>query len=176
MKKCIICNSTSYTLIYNKTLTRCKKCNFVSANMTINEEQLKKIYNKNYFNGNEYLDYLSDKQTIQKNFTKRVKQLQKQKIKTIKAIEIGCAYGFFGEILKKNFKDSKYLGFDIVSEAIAYGKKILNLNLKLENYLTYTIDEKYTHVFMWDVIEHLPRPYLFIKKSQKKLKNKENYI
>ncbi len=104
MKKCIICNSTSYTLIYNKTLTRCKKCNFVSANMTINEEQLKKIYNKNYFNGNEYLDYLSDKQTIQKNFTKRVKQLQKQKIKTIKAIEIGCAYGFFGEILKKTSK------------------------------------------------------------------------
>ncbi len=62
------------------------------------------------------------------------------------------------------------MGFDIVSEAIAYGKKILNLNLKLENYLTYTIDEKYTHVFMWDVIEHLPRPDLFIKKISKEIK------
>ncbi|MEA3443604.1 MAG: methyltransferase domain-containing protein [Bacteroidota bacterium] len=148
--------------------------------MEISEELLRKIYTKNYFHGEEYLDYLSDKHAIQKNFTKRVEQLKKQnniEESNINALEIGCAYGFFGETFRNYFKDAAYLGIDIVAEAITYGKETLGLNLKLENYLDHLSVEKYTHIFMWDVIEHLHRPDLFIEKIAKEAYiNSELYI
>jgi 2-polyprenyl-3-methyl-5-hydroxy-6-metoxy-1,4-benzoquinol methylase len=169
MRKCIICDSTSHTLLYNDTLVKCNSCSFISANMEISDEELKIIYSENYFKGNEYLDYLSDKLAIQKNFSKRLKQIgiKNNSINTVNALEIGCAYGFFGEVFTKAYKNVTFTGMDIVPEAIDYGKNTLGLNLLLQDYLTFPATGRYTHVFMWDVIEHLPRPDQFIEKIAK---------
>lgn len=171
MQKCIICDSNYFTHIFNKTLIKCNSCGFISANLEVNDEQLKAIYNENYFKGDEYFDYVADKQAIQKNFAKRLKRVRVNNKSFIKinALEIGCAYGFFLEVFANNFKNIKHTGIDVVPEAINYGKTILGLNLVLQDYLTFTTNEKYSHVFMWDVIEHLPRPDLFIRKISKEI-------
>lgn len=179
MQKCIICDSNNNTLIYSSTLIKCNSCGFVTANLEISDEQLKSIYSENYFNGDEYLNYLSDKQTLQKNFSKRLEQIQTNNNSTIKinALEIGCAYGFFGELFKKKFKNANYTGIDVVSEAINYGKETFGLNLLFQDYLTFTTVEKYSHVFMWDVIEHLQHPDCFIEKiSNESIKGCEIHI
>lgn len=169
MQKCIVCNSTDIYGIYNDTLVKCNKCGMVSANMEIGEAELKAIYNSNYFKGEEYLDYVADKTVIQKNFSKRMKKITRVEDKKITALEIGCAYGFFGEIFTMRFKDGEYQGVDIVKEAIDYGKKNFDLDLILEDYLDHTFNKEFSHAFMWDVIEHLPDPDLFIQKISKEI-------
>lgn len=167
MSICIICNKQDNRLIYSDTLLKCHSCGFITANIDIGAEELNAIYSKNYFKGEEYLDYLSDKTTIQKNFSQRLKHINIDSVKNSNALEIGCAYGFFGELFTNKYKAANYTGLDIVSDAVNYGKHNLKLNLVLQDYLTYEAPQKYTHVFMWDVIEHLPRPDLFIEKISK---------
>jgi len=171
MQKCIVCDSDKFTKIYSNTLLQCKSCNFIFANLSINDEQLKEIYSENYFKGDEYRDYIADKLVLQKNFSKRMKFIDTDNFKEnhINALEIGCAYGFFGEVFTENFKNAKYFGIDIASEAITYGTEVLGMNLKFQDYLNLSVKEKYSHVFMWDVIEHLPRPDLFINKISEEL-------
>jgi 2-polyprenyl-3-methyl-5-hydroxy-6-metoxy-1,4-benzoquinol methylase len=117
--------------------------------------------------------------TIQKNYSERLKEISNRHIDKTKmnALEIGCAYGFFGEVFTKKFVNASYSGIDIVPEAIDYGRNILGLNLYQQNYLTFTSVEQYTHIFMWDVIEHLEHPDLFLQKiSQEMIKNGELHI
>jgi 2-polyprenyl-3-methyl-5-hydroxy-6-metoxy-1,4-benzoquinol methylase len=141
--------------------------------MEVTKEQLKGIYSENYFQGNEYYDYISDKPAIQKNFGKRLNQIHidPKSYINLNTLEIGCAYGFFGEVFTNYFKNVPYTGIDVVPEVINYGKSVLELNLVLEDFLTYSTDKKYSHVFMWDVIEHLPRPDLFIDKISREILN-----
>ncbi len=170
MGRCIVCNSDNFTEMYENTLLKCSNCDFIFANMEATDEQLKAIYSEDYFKGNEYLDYLMDKAAIQKNFSKRLHQIQVNSNQSnLIALEIGCAYGFFGEVFVEKFKNADYTGIDVVPEAISYGKQTLKLNLVLQDYLTYPNIQKFSHVFMWDVIEHLPRPDLFIEKISHEL-------
>lgn len=167
MDKCIVCGSSEFKPIYNNTLLRCGGCSFVTANIKIGEENIKSIYTEKYFKGEEYLDYLKEKVSLQKNFQNRLnfiyKKIDKDAIKSV--LEIGCSYGFFAELLNKEFGGSlNYIGFDIVKEAVDYGVKQLNQNLICGDYLDYITDENFTDVFMWDVIEHLKEPHKFIEK------------
>lgn len=171
-KKCLVCDETSFQKIYSGTLLRCSSCGFVTANMDVDEKILKKIYAEDYFKGEEYLNYVNDKLTIQKNFKARLNYIFNKigggKIKSV--LEIGCAYGFFGETITNNISNIKYLGLDVSMEAVNYGKNNLKQNLICENYLSFKSDF-YTDVFMWDVIEHLERPDLFLQKINNELDN-----
>jgi len=180
MKQCIVCNHQNFDKLYNQTLLKCVHCGFVTANMEIAELEMQNIYTENYFKGEEYLDYQKDKKTIVKNFKRRILQILRfapaDKIK--KAVEIGCAYGFFAQTLNDNVKGVDFTGFDIVPEPIHYGKNELKQNLICADYTSYhSENEQYTDVFMWDVIEHLPYPDKMLEKlSNETLPNGRIYI
>ncbi len=163
---CLVCGQHDFDLIYDHTLMCCRICGFITANMDIDEEILKNIYSENYFKGEEYLDYLKDKEGLQKNFRNRLKQIGKfypnQNDSTV--LEIGCAYGFFGEEFLKLYPNADYTGIDVVSEAITHARKELGLNAYCQDYLSFKTDKKFDHVFLWDVIEHLQHPGKFIDK------------
>ncbi len=167
MDACVVCGSTKLAGKFNNTLIECAECTHVYANMQVDEETLKKIYSVNYFKGEEYADYLSDKPMLQKNFRKRIQTALKLEPKPEfkNVLEIGCAYGFFAEVLNKEFKPGHYVGIDVVPEAITYGRYKLHQNLVVQDYLKMPAPkEPYTDVFMWDVIEHLPNPDKFMEK------------
>jgi 2-polyprenyl-3-methyl-5-hydroxy-6-metoxy-1,4-benzoquinol methylase len=169
---CPICNATAVSAIYNNTLLKCEACTHVWANMALSEDELRKIYAENYFKGEEYADYIADKEIIQKNFGKRLKSVQNlnPKPSLSNVLEIGCAYGFFGELITKNNPQINYFGVDISEDAIAYAREKFRLNVSEKNYLN--IENSvgtYTDVFMWDVIEHLPHPEDFIKKASREM-------
>lgn len=170
MDKCIVCGNSHFTLIYKNTLQKCNNCSFITANISISDEDLKQFYGEKYFNGEEYSNYIDDKETIQKNFICRLKQIDKitKRQSFSQVLEIGCAYGFFGELIKNKFPSANYIGFDIAKEAVEYGKSVLKLNVLNKNYLESDVPSNlYSHVFMWDVIEHLPNPEKFIGKISK---------
>lgn len=167
MTNCIVCDGKIFTPVYENTLKRCNKCGFITANIKMEESLLKSIYSENYFKGEEYLDYLNDKDVLQLNFKKRINLIRKSGSKgpaIHNCLEIGCAYGFFGEVLLKNIS-TEYKGIDVVSEAVNYGVTTLNINLVSGDYLKESVPSiLYSDVFMWDVIEHLMDPHLYIEK------------
>jgi 2-polyprenyl-3-methyl-5-hydroxy-6-metoxy-1,4-benzoquinol methylase len=171
MKNCLVCNSNKWDPLYNNVLLRCVSCEFITISEDITPEQIEKIYTENYFKGEEYPDYLSDKAILQANFKRRLHHVYKyiDKNRMTNILEIGCAYGFFAEVLLMELQKSKYKGYDIVPEAIQYGSEQLKQNVVCEDYLKADNEEKITDVFMWDVIEHLQDPVSFIRKAASEL-------
>jgi SAM-dependent methyltransferase len=167
METCVVCGGSNLSGKFNDTLLECAECSHITANMQVDAETLKKIYSVNYFMGEEYADYLSDKPMLQKNFSNRLKTAltlnPKPELKDV--LEIGCAYGFFAELLNREYKPGHYVGIDVVPEAITYGRYKLHQNLLLQDYLSMPAPaEPYSDVFLWDVIEHLPNPEKFMEK------------
>ncbi|TVQ86087.1 MAG: class I SAM-dependent methyltransferase [Bacteroidetes bacterium] len=163
MKNCLLCKCSEFKKLFSNTLIECRNCGFVSANLEISNEELKKLYSKKYFHGDEYFDYYSDRVIIQKNFLKRIKKIDIATGSSI--LDIGCAYGFFGDLLMRKYNNQlSYTGIDISNDATEYGRKQLGLNLITGDYLKQKFPNKFSHVFMWDVIEHLKHPELFIQK------------
>jgi len=161
-KRCLICNS-AYKNKYD-VLLKCTKCGFITTDLEISNDEIKKIYTADYFHGNEYADYINDKAIIQKNFYFRLKTLLKylDNSDLKKLFEIGCAYGFFLELASVKFK--KVDGIDISNDAVEYIKKNQSLNISSGDFLEYQFTEKFDVFCMWDTIEHLKEPHLFIKK------------
>lgn len=172
MKQCLVCNCSNFLELYENTLLQCNDCGFVTANTEVSDEKLREIYSENYFKGEEYLDYLKDKSTHQYNFRRRLTYLLKRmdSMHMDTALEIGCAYGFFGEIFSRKFPEKKYFGIDISEAAIHYGQDVLKLNVICDDYLTFKSADTYSDVFMWDVIEHLKQPDLFLEKVYREIK------
>ena len=77
MIACPNCSHTQNHKIYNNTLIACEHCEHIWADLSLDEEQLRVIYAENYFKGEEYADYLSDKLILQTNFQKRLNSLKK---------------------------------------------------------------------------------------------------
>jgi SAM-dependent methyltransferase len=167
METCVVCGGSNLTEKFDGTLLECTDCSHVAANMQVDAETLKKIYSVNYFMGEEYADYLADKPMLQQNFRNRLKTAMtlnpKPEFKHV--LEIGCAYGFFAELLNREYSPGHYVGVDVVAEAITYGRYKLHQNVLLQDYLSMPApEEPYSDVFLWDVIEHLPNPEKFMEK------------
>lgn len=167
---CPICHFSDTQPIFDNTLLKCQNCGHGWANLQLDHAYLQQLYAENYFKGEEYADYLADKEILQMNFSKRAKQIAQSAPAPKYLLEIGCAYGFFYETIQQQFKDSRYQGYDISSDAIQYAKQHYGPYFSAENYLDVANAQNYDAVFMWDVIEHLADPGAFLAKAQKECK------
>jgi 2-polyprenyl-3-methyl-5-hydroxy-6-metoxy-1,4-benzoquinol methylase len=179
MSNCPICSGSSLETIFDQLLLRCSKCGHGVANLNLEELDLSKVYTAEYFKGNEYDDYISDELGLRKNFKKRLSKFIKGDRKGLRFFEIGSAHGFFGKTVKEWDPQIEYTGIDVSEDAIEWGKKNLKLDLHTSDFLYYndTSRSSPTHVFMWDVIEHLKYPEKYIEKLSKEVdKGTEIYI
>lgn len=167
MNECIVCGSTQAEPFY-AGLLKCKRCGHVFADLRLTDEELFQLYSRNYFFGDEYSDYVADKRVIQKNFKLRLKTLQAFLNPTLhtKLLEIGCAYGFFLETARSRFDTVQ--GIDITEEGVRYTREILHLDALHGDLLEYDLGEqKFDVACMWDTIEHLRSPQLYVEKVSK---------
>lgn len=174
MDKCIVCGGKMQGSRV-KGLLKCENCGFMSADLNLSNAEIKQLYSENYYHGEEYADYLSDKQIIQKNFNKRLEKMKPylDNVKDKKLFEIGCAYGFFLQVASQIF--GKISGIDISEDAIKYAKEILKLDVYAGDFCLLDIQDKFDVICMWDTIEHLDKPELFVKKSYEIL-NKDGLL
>jgi len=168
--QCPICDLSETKPIFDNSLLKCSKCGHGWANLQLDHSYLQQLYAENYFKGEEYADYLADKEILQLNFAKRTKQILKDEQNPKNALEIGCAYGFFYETLKQTFPHVSYQGYDISEAAITYANSNFGPFFSAENYLESSTDKQYDAIFMWDVIEHLANPGAFLAKAQMECK------
>lgn len=169
MNNCIVCNSTNAKPFYPGIL-KCQRCGHVFADLLLSDQELFELYKKDYFFGEEYSDYVADKQIIQKNFKLRLKTLNtfiKPNVHT-KLFEIGCAYGFFLDIAQHHFNQVQ--GIDITVDGIRYAREALKLNVLQSDLLKHDFcEQKFDVVCMWDTIEHLRQPEQYIEKISKQM-------
>lgn len=165
--ECVVCGSTHNNPLY-AGLQKCKKCGHVSYNLHLSGEELFKLYNKNYFCGEEYSNYLADKKVLQKNFKLRLKVLHNflNPNRHKHLLEIGCAYGFFLDVVSDRF--DTVLGIDITQEVVSYAQEQLKLNVINNDFLKYDFgNQKFDVICMWDTVEHLQNPRLYLEKISK---------
>ena len=160
---CDICNSKFNENFY-PGIVKCSSCGHIYADQELTSEQLKKIYNKDYFHGEEYSDYIAERETIERNF-KRISKIINKFITNTKAkniLEIGSAYGFFLNMVKDQFNIVK--GLEICRDAAEYSKSQFGIDVKDVDLLDWDFDQhKYDVVCMWDVIEHLTSPQNYLR-------------
>lgn len=164
MNTCIVCGSISSRPLYSGIL-RCQECGYVYADACLTDEELVGLYRKDYFFGDEYSDYLADKRTIQKNFDQRFKTLRAflDPARHRHLLEIGSAYGFFLEVVGGHFES--VTGIDITEDGVRHGREELHLNVIQGDFLKQDFcGRKFDVVCLWDTIEHLRNPKLYLEK------------
>lgn len=171
MINCDICNCKKF-IVHYKILNKCQNCGHIFASENLSPEELKNIYKEKYFFGDEYVDYIGEEDCLKINFISRQKIIEKYiSPKNKKLLEIGCAYGFYLDVVKNKFK--KIEGIDISKKAIIYAKKTGNHDVYEGDFMDLDFKNKnYDMVCMWDTIEHLKSPNNYIAKIQKLLSKK----
>ena len=168
---CVACGSTSSEPTFGGLL-RCRHCGHAFAPPGATEENLAAIYTEAYFAGEEYHDYLADKDIAQRNFRSRLRVLKRfvDPARHRRLFEVGCAYGFFLEVAKDTFASVQ--GIDVSEAAASYARNKLGLDAANGDFLQYDLGNREIDVAcMWDTIEHLGRPDLFVAKLAEHMKS-----
>ncbi len=77
--------------------------------------------------------------------------------------EVGCAYGFFLDLARRQF--SRVSGIDITDDGIRYAREHLKLDVVKDDLLKHDLgNQKFDVICLWDTIEHLSQPHLYLEK------------
>jgi len=162
--ECIICGHTSHSPFYEGIL-KCSNCSYVFADLSISDDELFALYSEQYFRGEEYRDYASEKAMIQKNFKLRYDVLRSflKPDRHQHLFEIGSAYGFFLDLVRNDFESIR--GIDVTDEGTRFAREELDLPVAQGDFLDHGLgDQKIDVACMWDTIEHLRSPHLYLEK------------
>jgi 2-polyprenyl-3-methyl-5-hydroxy-6-metoxy-1,4-benzoquinol methylase len=145
-------------------LLQCDSCSFVTADVALSTAELASLYSKNYFAGEEYRNYVGERELIERHFRIRLRKLLRYTLapSTRRLLEIGSAYGFFLSVGREHFASVE--GIDISQDAANYANEVLKLPVRVGDFLDYTVGEKVDVVCLWDTIEHLKSPNLYLQK------------
>lgn len=146
-------------------LKKCAGCGLVFAGIDVRADDTKDIYKNDYFFGKCYVDYVREKKALQLNFRNRLRELLRyvDNPKARSVFEIGSAYGFFLDLARDKFESVS--GIDITQEGCDYAKKKMGLDVACGDFLEYGLEKgKYDIFCLWDTIEHLTAPHLYIEK------------
>lgn len=142
----------------------CEVCGFVTANVTISPKELEYLYSANYFAGEEYKDYVAERRIIERNFQARLNTLLRYVPGAADKhlFEIGAAYGFFLSVAQGRFASVE--GIDISRDAASYASEKLRLPVHAGEFLEYRIPSRIDVACLWDTVEHLQSPHLYLEK------------
>ena len=161
---CVACGTPFSEPIFGELL-RCLGCGHAFAPPPANDEDLAALYTEGYFTGEEYHDYRADKNIAQRNFRSRLRVLQSfiDPTRHRRLFEVGCAYGFFLEIAKDRFDSVQ--GIDVSAAAVNHAADRLGLDAICAELLRHNLaGREFDIVCMWDTVEHLARPDLYVAK------------
>lgn len=162
-RKCPICEGACYPAAI-RGLLRCAGCGFVTADVSLSREELELLYSEAYFRGEEYRDYPAERALLAKQFQLRLKTLLRYvpAARRARLFEIGAAYGFFLDLAHPYFDHIS--GIDLSPEAAAYARAVVGVPVAAGDFLEYPLEGPVDAVCMWDTIEHLAHPALYIEK------------
>jgi SAM-dependent methyltransferase len=153
---CVVCGETA-THPYCLGVVRCRGCGLVFAERVPDALETQSLYQREYFFGGEYFDYAAERAALERNFRDRLEGLPGLVHPAARVVELGCAYGYFLNLIKDRV--AWHLGFDPSADGVAFARRSLEVNATTADFVTFPLEPASVDlVFMWDVIEHLSRP------------------
>ena len=161
---CLVCGGV-YGPSAIAGLVRCRRCGFVSADVQLSHDELARLYSHKYFAGEEYRDYVAERALIERQFRARLTRLLQfvPSPGSKRLFEIGAAYGFFLSVAREVFQ--RVEGIDIAADAAAMARESFGLPVATGDFLDHRIDGAVDVICLWDTIEHLARPDLYVQKA-----------
>jgi SAM-dependent methyltransferase len=153
---CIACGADAWAPLY-RGLVRCTACEFVRAADLPTPEELARIHGAGHFSGEEYADYLGDREVHRINFRRRLERITALAGKPENMYEIGCAHGLWLETLTEH--GVRACGIDISADAVRHAREVLKLDASAGAFEDASIRPGEFQAFcMWDKLEHLAQP------------------
>jgi len=157
---CIVCGARAWRTLYGD-LVRCDGCGFVRAAELPRPDVLARLYAADYFHGEEYVDYLGDREVHRHNFDRRLSRITAIAGRLASLYEIGCAYGLWLQVATEH--GIQAAGIDISSEAVRYAREELKLEASAGAFEEARIGPgEYQAFCLWDTLEHLAHPERFV--------------
>jgi SAM-dependent methyltransferase len=171
---CILCNGrhTKRVLVKGSwSIVKCEGCGLVSVSghHAIGKAKLKDLYDKNYFTGETYNNYIDEYVERARLFNSKFSLLKRHLPRLGRLLDVGAATGFFLDVARRN--GYEVFGIEISEFASAYAREHLNLNVitgQIEN--ARFPSEYFDIITMWDVLEHLPNPVQALQHARRLLK------
>ena len=163
--ECAVCGSEQPPAPLYSGIVRCSACGYVYADMRLTDEELFALYDEQFFTGAEFSDYAADERFFRKNFRLRFRELKKflDPARHHSLLEIGSAYGFFLDTVRDEFTSVQ--GIDITAAGVQYARDHFKLDVVKADFLAHDFgSQKFDVVCMWDTIEHLRAPHLYVQK------------
>jgi SAM-dependent methyltransferase len=153
---CIACGAERWAALY-RGLVRCEACEFIRAADLPSPETLARLYGAGYFQGEEYADYLGDREVHRVNFRRRLDRIMAVAGRLESLYEVGCAYGLWLETAAE--RGIRVAGIDISVEAVRHARETLKLDASAGAFEDAAIAPGGFQAFcMWDTLEHLAHP------------------
>jgi SAM-dependent methyltransferase len=163
-RQCIVCGGRLGPARGYPGLLSCAACTFVTADLNLADPELRDLYGEDYFHGKEYANYTADRAVAEKQFRIRLRTVLRHLPADRRGMlfEIGCAYGFFLAVARTEFRH--VAGIDISPAAVAWARTNLGVDVVAGDFAAYDLTRIPDVVCMWDTVEHLARPDLYIEK------------
>lgn len=164
---CPVCGSTTNRPVHTIRqfpIVQCVPCTMVFVNPRLKTEFVYNIYKDHYFNrpSDGYDNYTLTAHLRIKTFEKWYVQIKKFCASAKgQALDIGCAAGYFLDILKKDHWQTEGIELDTTMHADLLNRSYQAFNQPIE---TFTPTHSYDLITLFDVIEHLPNLQADIKK------------
>ncbi|MGL4550813.1 MAG: class I SAM-dependent methyltransferase [Gemmataceae bacterium] len=161
---CVCCGASHWSA-YFRVLRKCRECGFIRADVDLTHEQVRRLYQEDYFQGEEYGDYLADAVSHRKNFAARLAVVRRLMGPAVGPVfEVGCAYGFWLE--QCSLAGVESAGVDVCVEPVRHARMVMGQNAQAGDFLALDLPKgKYRAFCLWDTIEHLGDPDRFIAKA-----------
>ena len=118
-------------------------------------DDLKKEYGADYFHGREYVDYVADAPVQRKLLTSHLRRMTRYVRPGARVLEIGCAYGYFLELLQPQYPHA--VGVYVSADAVAAARN-RGLDARQGDLSETEVQGPFDAICLWDTIEHLAAP------------------
>jgi len=159
---CIACGADSWAAHF-RALVRCSVCGFIRAAELPSPEALAELYGRGYFEGEEYTDYLGDREVHRVNFTRRLERITAAVGPLPSLYEIGCAYGLWLKLAGE--RGIRAAGIDVSADAVKHARETEGVQASAGSFDDAAIAPgEFGAYCMWDTLEHLAHPEAFVAK------------
>lgn len=172
-KQCVVCQSfaSQHVLVIAKNgynIKRCNNCGFLFVFNSPSERFLNSFY-KNF----DYKTDLDLEFRIREDAKRSLQVIDKLSVPLGKLFDIGCGRGYFLDEARSLGWNT--FGIDYSHEVIDYAVKVLRLNVKVGNILSYSTKKRFSLITLNQVLEHILSPGELIRKCYELL-NTNGYV
>lgn len=163
--KCNLCGADNTKLLFIEkgfNTLKCQKCGLIYLNPRPSEQEVRKIYSKDFFTGQSSCGiqgtggYLATRELIIKSANETLKTIEKYREKG-RILDVGCATGFFLQTAR--IWGWETYGVEISKYASQYARQKLDLNVFAGKLTQARYESDYFDVItMFDVLSHLEDP------------------